>query len=49
MNESAMPPPDTHAAGLLLRDLRAAPGLSQALRITIGSPEQNDQLLASLQ
>jgi len=38
-----------HAAGLLLRDLRAAPGLSQALRITIGSPEQNDRLLASLQ
>lgn len=37
-----------HAAGLLLRDLRAAPGLSCALRISIGSPEQNDRLLRSL-
>jgi histidinol-phosphate aminotransferase len=38
-----------HAAGLLLRDLRATPGLARALRISIGSPEQNDRLLASLQ
>ena len=38
-----------HAAGLLLRDLRAAPGLARALRISIGSAEQNDRLLASLQ
>lgn len=38
-----------HAAGLLLRDMRAAPGLSRALRISIGSPEQNDRLLWSLQ
>lgn len=38
-----------HAAGLLLRDMRRAPGLAQALRISIGSPEQNDRLLASLQ
>jgi histidinol-phosphate aminotransferase len=37
-----------HTAGLLLRDLRSAPGLAQALRISIGSPEQNDRLLASL-
>ncbi len=37
-----------HAAGLLVRDMRAAPGLSRALRISIGSPEQNDRLLSSL-
>jgi histidinol-phosphate aminotransferase len=38
-----------HAAGLLLRDLRAAPGLERALRISIGTAEQNQRLLASLQ
>jgi histidinol-phosphate aminotransferase len=37
----------THAAGLLVRELRA-PGLEQTLRISIGAPEQNDRLLASL-
>lgn len=35
-------------AGLIVRDLRSTPGLDSALRITIGSPEQNDKLLASL-
>ncbi len=38
-----------HASGLLVRDMRGGFGLSNALRITIGSPEQNDRLLASLQ
>ena len=38
-----------HAGGLLVRDLRTAPQLEQAVRISIGSPEQNDRLLASLQ
>jgi histidinol-phosphate aminotransferase len=38
----------THAAGLLVRDLRAAAGLARALRISIGDAEQNDRLLASL-
>jgi histidinol-phosphate aminotransferase len=38
----------THGAGLLIRDLRHVPGLAQALRISIGTPEQNDRLLASL-
>jgi histidinol-phosphate aminotransferase len=38
-----------HGAGLLVRDMRAAPGLARALRISIGSPEQNDRLLSSLQ
>jgi histidinol-phosphate aminotransferase len=37
-----------HAAGLLVRDLRAAPGLARALRISIGTAEQNERLLASL-
>ncbi|MGA8707287.1 MAG: histidinol-phosphate transaminase [Steroidobacteraceae bacterium] len=37
-----------HAAGLLLRELQAAPQLQQAVRISIGSPPQNDRLLASL-
>jgi histidinol-phosphate aminotransferase len=33
------------AAGLLVRDVRAQPGLDHALRITIGSTEQNARLL----
>jgi len=37
-----------HTAGLLVRDLRAAAGLARALRISIGTAEQNDRLLASL-
>ena len=36
------------AAGLLLRDLRAVPDLARSLRVTIGSREQNDALLAGL-
>jgi histidinol-phosphate aminotransferase len=38
----------THAAGLLVRDLRAAPTLASALRISIGAREQNDRLLEAL-
>jgi histidinol-phosphate aminotransferase len=38
----------THAAGLLVRDFRSMPGLERALRISVGTPEQNDRLLASL-
>lgn len=37
-----------HDAGLLVRDFRGSRGLQQALRITIGTPEQNARLLASL-
>jgi histidinol-phosphate aminotransferase len=33
------------AARLLVRDARSYPGLQDALRITIGTPEQNDMLL----
>jgi histidinol-phosphate aminotransferase len=33
------------SARLLVRDARGYPGLGQALRVTIGSPEQNNRLL----
>ncbi|WP_202844885.1 histidinol-phosphate transaminase [Luteimonas saliphila] len=36
------------AAGIVVRDQRAARGLGDALRITIGTPEQNDRVLAVL-
>jgi histidinol-phosphate aminotransferase len=29
----------------VVRDLRAMPGLTDALRITVGTPEQNTRLL----
>jgi histidinol-phosphate aminotransferase len=35
-------------ARLLIRDVRGYPGLGRCLRITIGSPEQNDRLLDAL-
>jgi histidinol-phosphate aminotransferase len=35
-------------AGFLLRDMSHVPGLHQAVRISLGTPEQNDRLLASL-
>jgi len=37
-----------HEAGVLVRDFRTARNLRSALRITIGTAEQNDRLLASL-
>ena len=36
------------AAGLLVRDVRRQPGLERALRITVGTPEQNRRLIAAL-
>ena len=36
------------AAGLLVRDVRAQPGLGRHLRITVGTPEQNTRLIAAL-
>lgn len=36
------------AAGVVVRDQRAAPQLGDALRITIGTPEQNERVLAVL-
>ena len=35
------------AAGLLVRDARGYPGLGRALRISVGTPEQNTRLLES--
>jgi len=37
-----------HAAGLLVRDLRAGFGLHPSLRISVGTRDHNEQLLASL-
>jgi histidinol-phosphate aminotransferase len=36
------------AAGLLIRDVRRQPSLSRALRMTVGTPHQNDRLLEAL-
>jgi len=36
------------AAGVVVRDQRAAPQLHDALRITLGTPEQNDRVLDAL-
>lgn len=36
------------AAGVVVRDIRRYPGLGDALRITIGTPTENDQMLAVL-
>lgn len=37
------------AAGVVVRDMRAARGLGDALRITVGRPEQNERVLAALE
>jgi histidinol-phosphate aminotransferase len=37
------------AAGLLVRDVRRQPGLDRALRLTVGTPEQNQRLIAALE
>ena len=39
---------DLLQAGIVVRDIRRYPGLADALRISIGTPEQNDALLAAL-
>lgn len=36
------------AAGVVVRDQRAAPRLDDALRISVGAPEENDAVLAAL-
>jgi len=36
------------ATGVVVRDQRAAPQLGDALRITVGSPAQNDRVIAAL-
>lgn len=35
--------------GLLVRDLRGQPGLERCLRISVGTPAENDRLVASLE
>ncbi|GHA73511.1 histidinol-phosphate transaminase [Cognatilysobacter bugurensis] len=35
-------------AGIVVRDMRAAPGLGNALRISLGTPEQNEAVLDAL-
>lgn len=37
-----------HDGGFLLRDLSGVAGLGQAVRVTLGTPEQNERLLAIL-
>jgi histidinol-phosphate aminotransferase len=37
------------AAGIVVRDVRRYPNLGDALRITIGKPEENARVLAVLQ
>jgi histidinol-phosphate aminotransferase len=37
------------AAGIVVRDIRRYPDLGDALRITIGTPEENERVLAALQ
>lgn len=36
------------AAGLIIRDTRSQPGLASCLRISVGTPEQNDRLLRGI-
>ena len=36
------------AAGVVVRDMRAVPGLGDALRITIGQPAENDRVVAAI-
>lgn len=38
-----------HEAGIVVRDQRSAPGLGNALRISIGTPSENDRVLACLE
>jgi len=35
--------------GLLVRDIRSQPGLGDCLRVSVGTPEQNDRLVSSLE
>ncbi|MDE2246224.1 MAG: histidinol-phosphate transaminase [Xanthomonadaceae bacterium] len=39
---------DLLRAGIVVRDIRRYPGLADALRLSVGTPEQNDALLAAL-
>jgi histidinol-phosphate aminotransferase len=49
---TAVPPKELfellHARGILIRDISKAPMLSEYVRISVGTPEENDRLVASL-
>jgi histidinol-phosphate aminotransferase len=50
--KTAIPPKELfealHARGILIRDISKAPMLSEYVRISVGAPEENDRLIASL-
>jgi len=50
---TAIPPKqlfeELHARGILIRDISKAPMLSEYVRMSVGTPEENDQLIAALQ
>jgi histidinol-phosphate aminotransferase len=50
--KTAMPPKELfeslHARGILIRDISKAPMLSEHVRISVGTPEENDRLIAAL-
>lgn len=49
---TSIPPPqlfaELHARGILIRDVSKAPMLTDYVRISVGTPEENDRLLAAL-
>lgn len=50
--KTAIPPKELfealHARGILIRDISKAPMLSEYVRISVGTPEENDKLIAAL-
>ncbi len=50
--KTAIPPKDLfaalHARGILIRDVSSAPLLSEYVRISVGTPDENDALLTAL-
>ena len=49
---TAIPPKDLfealHSRGILLRDISKAPMLSEYVRISVGTPEENNRLITAL-
>jgi histidinol-phosphate aminotransferase len=49
---TAIPPKELfealHARGILIRDISSAPMLADCVRISVGTPEENDRLIAEL-
>lgn len=49
---TAIPPKElfeaVHARGILIRNISSAPMLENYVRISVGTPEENDQLIAAL-